>query len=333
MCCWSMSCGTMVIMSATMICPMFIVCCTYFMKLNTIGCIIFFSIKSNITEIVPDREECSVDEIRQEELVEHQHNRQWDDNILLCNYESIKLRVLDSIEIKRCIFEKGEDSSWLENIHLFCHIDHRSAHCKEKEDRRKKIECCIECWMCWLRYDESSMKWKEHSKNIYKIDRNTHNKYWKPKWKKSSIRSENSISEKENREENIDTESHYSAKCHLKYLVKGEVIVKNDGKDKEKYAKSRIKWCHRKCLSKRIKNFHFRGRRVIPRLYRRAWGNQGILRGDWLLDLEAREVGDRESISSIIWTWELCQSEEHLERFLYLRFFCKSISSNSLLYL
>jgi hypothetical protein len=53
------------------------------MKLDTIARIFFFSVKSNICQIIPDREKRSVYEVRQEKLIEHEDDPEWDDHILM----------------------------------------------------------------------------------------------------------------------------------------------------------------------------------------------------------------------------------------------------------
>jgi len=60
---------SMIIMSCSII--MTRTMSTHFMEFYPIVCIIFFSIKSNMREIVPDREDSRLNEIGEKELIEH----------------------------------------------------------------------------------------------------------------------------------------------------------------------------------------------------------------------------------------------------------------------
>ncbi len=77
-----MSSGSMIIMSTTM--------STNFMKFYTVTGIFFFLIESNITEIIPDGEECCSYYIGKEYLIEHEEYPEWDDRILTCDHPGIE---------------------------------------------------------------------------------------------------------------------------------------------------------------------------------------------------------------------------------------------------
>ena len=73
---------------------------------------------------------------------------------------------------------------------------------------------------------------------------------------------------------------------------------------------------------------------VFPHFLRKSWilgeaQNNGKLRSKF----QRSKVRDTKSIRSIVRFWYFFETENHLERFLNLWFFCVSISSNSLLYL
>ena len=75
----------MSIMSSMVIMTMIVAMPTpsYFVKLDTVTRILFFPIKSDICEVVPDREKCRVDEIRKEKFVEHEDNPKRNDHVLV----------------------------------------------------------------------------------------------------------------------------------------------------------------------------------------------------------------------------------------------------------
>jgi hypothetical protein len=73
---------SMIIMSCTII--MTRIMSTHLMKLDSIVCIIFFSIKPNMREIVPDREDSRLNQIGEKELIEHKQDSKRNDNILMC---------------------------------------------------------------------------------------------------------------------------------------------------------------------------------------------------------------------------------------------------------
>jgi hypothetical protein len=50
-----------------------------------------------------------------------------------------------------------------------------------------------------------------------------------------------------------------------------------------------------------------------------------------ILYFQTREIRDSESISSVIWFWDFCETEYHFESFLDLRFFGKTIARDTLL--
>ena len=80
--CWSVRIMSSCIMSATM--------STDFMKFYAIAGIFFFLIESNIGEIVPDREDRRCDDIGKEDLIEHEEDTEWEDDILTSHDEGIK---------------------------------------------------------------------------------------------------------------------------------------------------------------------------------------------------------------------------------------------------
>jgi hypothetical protein len=87
----SMSIMSMIVMSTTS---------TNFMELDAVVRVFFFTVKSDIGEIVPDREDRRTHDVGEEDLVEHEEYPKWDDRILTCDHPVIKYRLLYSLSVK-----------------------------------------------------------------------------------------------------------------------------------------------------------------------------------------------------------------------------------------
>jgi hypothetical protein len=163
---------TMIIMSASV--PMIIMSTTHLMKLDTIRCIFFFSVESDMGEIVPDRESHSTHQIGEEELVEHEDDPEWYDRILM-RYDIGKyLRSTHYLGIIWNRLDPCKKSSNLKYIRLFDHIDQCGCeskyHKNSNHNKLYRIDRTIRC----LSDHESSMYRKEYSKDKYEVYRNTH---------------------------------------------------------------------------------------------------------------------------------------------------------------
>lgn len=96
---------------------------SHFMKLYTIARVIFFSIKSDICEIVPYWEKGGVHEIGEEEFIEHQHNTKWYDRILMAHDIAIVPWFSHYFLIVRSISKPCKYIPHPKDIALFDHID------------------------------------------------------------------------------------------------------------------------------------------------------------------------------------------------------------------
>ena len=90
-CGWSMSIMSVIVMSTTS---------ADFMELDTVVRVFFFAVKSNIGEIVPDREDRRTHDVGEEDLIEHEEDTEWYDRILTCDYPVIKYRLLYSLSVE-----------------------------------------------------------------------------------------------------------------------------------------------------------------------------------------------------------------------------------------
>ncbi len=205
---------TLIVMSR-----IFFPCRSHFMELYSITRIIFFSIKSYIREIVPYREECCIHEIGQEELIEHQDDTKWYDCILVTHHIGVVPRLPHEFLMGRTIPKPGEDIADAEDIALLYHIDSYSPESEEEKERNKHEQTCIESRMSRLADNKTAMKWEEYSKDKDKIHWDTHEKYRKSEWEKSTLSGEGRIPEKYDREKYVDTKSYDSTKCCLKELM------------------------------------------------------------------------------------------------------------------
>lgn len=229
---------------------------TYFMKLYSIVRVVFLSIKSNICEIIPNREECRIHQIWEKKLIKHKNNSKWNYIILVTHYETIVPRLSYNFLIGRSITKPCKDISYLKYITLFCHINNHSRKSKNEKSSHKHIENCIKNWLCWLTNNKSSMKRKKNSKNKNKVYWNTNEKYRKTKRKESSSSTKGRIPYENDWKKNIYSETNNTPKGCLKYLMKWNKIIKDEGHKKNSSKKGNIKLCHLECLCKRCKKRH-----------------------------------------------------------------------------
>ncbi len=109
-----------------------------FMELYTIARFIFGSIESDIRKIIPDREKCCIDKIRKEELIEHENNSKWKDQILMTHSICIEPRTFE-LYIDSSISYKRENIADPKNIALLDHINHYCTQSKKEEEAHEKI--------------------------------------------------------------------------------------------------------------------------------------------------------------------------------------------------
>lgn len=159
-----------------MVCMITTMSSSNFMKLYTIMSVIFLSIETNVRKIVPDRQKCCIYKIRKKELIKHENNSEWNDNILATHCKIIVPRFSHDFLIKLTISKPCKYISYLKYITLLSHIDHHSRKCTKKKYTNKHIKYCIENWLSRLIDNKSTMKWEENSKNKNKIDGNTDKK-------------------------------------------------------------------------------------------------------------------------------------------------------------
>ncbi len=226
------------------------------MELDTVACIFFFPVKSDICEIVPYRKEGCIHEIRQEEFIEHEDDSERDDRILMTHDVAIIPRLAHDLLIRRTISEPREKIPDMEDIALLDHIDHDGAESKEEKCGNEDKNRCIESRMCRFADNQSPMKWEEYSENKYEIHGNTHEKYRKSERKKSALSGERWIPEKDDRKEDIDTKPNDRTKCCLEYLMQRDEVVEYQRREKSKNQKPRIERCHLECLCESIEERH-----------------------------------------------------------------------------
>ena len=158
-----------------------------FMEFDTIAGIFFFSIESYICQIVPDREESGIHEVREKQLIEHEHDSEWDDSILMTHDIPIVCGLPHDFLIVWSISEPGEEIPDMKYVALLHHIDTYSTEGEEEKCRYQDKNTGIERRMCRLTDDKSSMQRKEYSEDKDKIDRDTDEKYRKSERKESSL--------------------------------------------------------------------------------------------------------------------------------------------------
>ena len=168
-----------------------------FMEFDTIAGIFFFSIESYICQIVPDREESGIHEIREKELIEHEDDSEWDDSILMTHDIPIVCRLPYDFLIVWSISEPGEEIPDMKYIALLHHIDTYSTKGEEEKCRYQDKNTGIERRMCRLTDDKSSMQREEYSEDEDKIDRDTDEKYRKSERKESSLSRECRVTEED----------------------------------------------------------------------------------------------------------------------------------------
>lgn len=172
---------SMIIMSSMVIISMVITMTTssHFVELYTIAGIFFFPIKSNIREVIPDREKCCVDKVGKEKLVEHQDDPERDDHILVTHDIRVICWFSDIFLVKKSITYPGQDVPYMKYITLLDHIDRHSTHSKDEKTRNSEKYERIECRMCRLRNNESTMKRKKYHENPDEIECDWNEKYRK----------------------------------------------------------------------------------------------------------------------------------------------------------
>ncbi len=228
----------------------------YFMEFNPIMWILFFPIETDIREIEPDREKCGIHQVGKKKLVEHEHDSKRQDEVLSSHDIPEEMWSAYGFSVEETIFEEDEYGSHLEYIGLFHHIGDNGRHTEKKRNWCQEVLYGIECGVCWLRDDQSGMKWEKHSEYKDQVDRYTDDNHRKSKWEESSLTSKCLVPKEENREEDIDTKPNNSPKSCLKDVMKREEIVEYNGNEKNAQTQYHIKWRNRKCISKRLDKFH-----------------------------------------------------------------------------
>ena len=158
------------------------------MELDPIVGIFFFAVESDIRQIVPDREDRSTHDVREEDLIEHKEYPEWYDRILMSDHPTIEDRLLHSLSIEQRVPHPDEYRPRMEYICLIDHIDHRSEHRDREVYHSDKIQNRIERRMCGLSDDKSSVHRKENCEDIDEIYSYTHDEYCESKRKESTSR-------------------------------------------------------------------------------------------------------------------------------------------------
>ena len=199
---------------------------SYLMELDTIARVLLPSVESYICQIVPDREESSIHKIREEKLIEHEDDSEWDDSVLMGYHVSIEPCSLKRC-ISSCLLKPCEYITHAEHITLLYHIYEHSAEGKQEKKTHKKIQNRIESRLSRLRYDKSAMQWKENSKYKHKIYWYAHKKYRKPQRKESTFCSEEWIAYEYNRKKHIYAKSDDRTESCLEESMKWYKIIEH----------------------------------------------------------------------------------------------------------
>jgi hypothetical protein len=162
---------------------------SYLMELDAIMSITFGSIESDIRQIVPDREECRINEVRQEELIEHEEYPEREDRILVRHDVPVEPRWLQRY-IESRLSDPAKNIADAKDVALLDHIDKYGSESKKEIKRYKKIYERIESRLGRFMHDESSMEWKEKCENKDEVDGYTHDKNSKSCREESSLASE-----------------------------------------------------------------------------------------------------------------------------------------------
>lgn len=243
---WAM-CISMVVMSSW---P------TDLMELDSITGIIFRSIESHMWEIVPDRQCCSIYQIREEELVEHEDDSEWNKGILMTHDITIEPRASHDISIVWDISEKYKNRLDLKNIRLLDHIDHHTRERKQEISRYKHIDQCIECRMCRLTHDESTMYREEYREDEYEVYSDAHEKYWESERKQWSIRTKWRIPHEEYHEEDVYPHTDDRPECRFEYTMQCDEIIEYNNTYKHQSHDQNIELRHLECHRERREERH-----------------------------------------------------------------------------
>lgn len=224
------------------------------MKFYTIVCIILYVVKSNTRKVIPHREECSSDNIREEELIEHEKECDRNNLISVAHDELEEPWWTDIGNIVGWILYKSKYWSNTKNVYLF---DHIYEYCSDdeiiKKTHKNKLER-IECLTLWLIHAESAMERKKECENIYEVDRDWEEKNSKSKRKESAGCPERIISYEEYWKHEINTDSYEHTKSRLIELTQAHEIVGHPDGDGTKNEKINIEICHWERCSKRIEH-------------------------------------------------------------------------------
>lgn len=196
-----------------------------FMKLDTIARIILGPIKSYMWEIIPDRENGSIDQIRKKEFIEHEDDPERKDNILMTHDIAIVPRFFHYLCIITQISDPDKNRLDPKNIGLFYQIDENCAERKKEVSRDEYIEKGVDRRMCRLTNNESSMNWEEDREDKNKIYRDTDEEYRKSEREKSTRCPDLRITDEENKEEDIDTHTDNSPEYCLEHSMQWNIII------------------------------------------------------------------------------------------------------------
>ena len=232
---------------------------TDFMELDTIVCIIFRSIKSNMWEIVPDGEDRCIHEIRYQEFIEHENHSERDERILMTHDESVIPRTFHHLSVSWKWSQEYKYRLYLEHIGLFYEIDTDRSEGKEEVHWDENIHKCIECRLRRLTDHQTSMYRKEYRQYKYEVHGDTDEKDRESEWKECSLCPKWRIPDKENDEEYIYSHADNSTECCLENTMQShEIIQYYDSYENESHNEY-IEFCHLKCRRKRREEWHMSG--------------------------------------------------------------------------
>jgi hypothetical protein len=132
-----------------------------FMEFHSIcWCLILGSIKSNMREIVPNRERYSWNNIGEKEFIEHKEYAERKDDITMTHDIEKYWWCFHNSLVILSISKPYEKCSHLKNVSLLHHIEHRRDERKKKKHPYKNILYDIESLVARLRDHESPMERK-----------------------------------------------------------------------------------------------------------------------------------------------------------------------------
>ncbi len=173
---------------------------SYFMEFDSVVSIILLTVESDIWEVIPDRENRCIDEIREHDFIEHHNNRKRYNDILVAHNIGIHFRYFDDIGIVCSIFDDAKNISYFEYISLFYTIEkYRKKDIYENACNHDILDSIKE-WTLGLRKTQPTMKRKKNRKDKDEVDRSADKKDGKSEREESALSTEGWIPNQENGE-------------------------------------------------------------------------------------------------------------------------------------